>query len=242
MYGVGSVREQKMFEAEVNHVTAGAEEIPPESRDAFASFARDVVRRSSLPWGEHCTECAWPTCYENCTLYTPRADLKCQRFVDGMVAIDFDQGVSPYLLKITFKRWAKLHAPGSVAVTETGASRAAEQDDLRRARLLRFLPGNARQRITRSRRRYVAKRDSVVPMAMTPDGPTHFAIECHNPNDQALDLSVFMGPADKTEAVPFERKVTAAPGYNRILIEISDIERKVDFAAPFIVEITPNHD
>ena len=42
------------------------------------------VGRSLLLWGEHCTDCANPLCYMTCSLYTPRSDLKCRRFENGL--------------------------------------------------------------------------------------------------------------------------------------------------------------
>lgn len=182
----------------------------------------------------------WPTCYETCTLYTPREDLKCQRFVDGMVRVYFDGGVMPFLLKISFKRWAKLSAPASLEITNNESACKAEAKDLRQARLMRLLPGSAKRKIKRIRRRYVTKRDRVVNRPLNGAGPSHFAIECHNPNTNLVDLTVSMAPSTETANILFEQRAIAKPGYNRIMIEVADIGRRVDLSKPFGIAITPN--
>ena len=65
---------------------------------------------SGLVWGEHCTECAWPACYSNCSLYTPRQDLNCRRFEDGIVpvTIDMGDGITGGGMRVGFRQWGKL--------------------------------------------------------------------------------------------------------------------------------------
>src|SRR5262245_49534969 len=103
-----------MYEAEVNNSIESIDTLPLEIRKRFAEFRHRIVSRTLLPWGEHCTECVWPTCYTTCELYSPRLDGGCRQFVDGMVRIDHKDGLSPYLLKLRFKRWAKLWTVGAL--------------------------------------------------------------------------------------------------------------------------------
>jgi len=103
-----------MYEAEVNNSIESIDSLPPDIRRRFAEFRDQIVARTTLPWGEHCTECVWPTCYTTCELYSPRTDGACRQFVDGMVRIDHKEGLSPYLLKLRFKGWAKLWTVGNL--------------------------------------------------------------------------------------------------------------------------------
>src|ERR1700739_3086244 len=101
-----------MYEAEVNGRAESAAQIPASVLAQFRELGGLVTARTVLPWGEHCTECVWPTCYTTCDLYAPRADGKCRRFVDGMVRIPHPDALNSYILKIRFKRWGKLWTVG----------------------------------------------------------------------------------------------------------------------------------
>src|SRR5262249_24388921 len=92
-----------MYETEVSGSLESIDTLPLHIRARFAEFRDQIVARTILPWGEHCTECVWPTCYTTGELYSPRADGNCRQFVDGMVRIDHKGGLSPYLLKLRFK-------------------------------------------------------------------------------------------------------------------------------------------
>jgi len=59
-------------------------------------------------WEEHCVECAPPDCYTSCSLFEKRADLKCARFVHGIVERSDTSGVEGHGYEIHFRRWAKL--------------------------------------------------------------------------------------------------------------------------------------
>src|SRR5437763_161601 len=104
----------QMYEAEVNNAIESIETLPEHIRRRFSEFRGQVVARTTLPWSEHCTECVWPICYTTCELYSPRMDGACRQFTDGMVRIDHKGGLSPYLLKLRFKGWAKLWTVGNL--------------------------------------------------------------------------------------------------------------------------------
>src|SRR5712691_552265 len=97
-----------MYEAEVNNGFESVDTLPPAVVQRFSELRSDIASRTILPWGEHCTECAWPTCYTTCELYSPRLDGNCRLFVDGMVRVDLNDGLSSYLVKLRFKQWGKL--------------------------------------------------------------------------------------------------------------------------------------
>ncbi|MFM7038918.1 MAG: HAD-IIIC family phosphatase [Planctomycetaceae bacterium] len=61
-------------------------------------------------WEEHCVECAAPQCYRSCSLYVPRADRKCARFVAGISPNPSARGLFRFGAEIRFRRWGKLEA------------------------------------------------------------------------------------------------------------------------------------
>src|SRR5438105_6544953 len=133
-----------MYETEVNSNTAPLSEIPAEIASAFGELSGRMLARTVLPWSEHCTECVWPTCYTTCDLFESREDGRCRRFVDGMVRIDHPQSPNSYLLRIRFKRWGKLWAPGRLRFeTMEQAKRIEGRDYLLGSKLYQIsLPGS----------------------------------------------------------------------------------------------------
>ena len=71
---------------------------------------RKVERVLPLNWEEHCVECAIPSCYESCSLYSARDDMKCARFVYGIYPNSSTNGLLNFGADISFKKWAKLES------------------------------------------------------------------------------------------------------------------------------------
>jgi hypothetical protein len=84
--------------------------------DALGEMTHEIALSSGLVWAEHCTECAWPSCYSNCALYTPRADLKCRRFENGIepVILAVRESGKTQAMRIRFRQWGKVEASGSL--------------------------------------------------------------------------------------------------------------------------------
>jgi len=118
-----------MYETEVNSEVQSADQLPPEVIRAFSASRDTISMRTVLPWGEHCTECVWPTCYATCDLYEARPDGNCRRFVDGMVRIDSKGSLSGYLLKIRFKQWGKLWTFGNIRLHSLRTAARLENRD-----------------------------------------------------------------------------------------------------------------
>src|SRR5437867_10944437 len=129
-----------MYESEVNNVVDQIDRLPSAIVKEFEELKSLVKFRTVLPWGEHCTECAWPTCYTTCELYDPRVDSNCRLFVDGMVRIDIDDDVRPYLLKLRFKRWGKLWTVGNLARYTPRESLQKERTNILVGGLARSVP------------------------------------------------------------------------------------------------------
>ena len=179
-----------MYEAEVNQPFGPETALPAEIRDAFRNSSKTIAGRTVLPWGEHCTECAIPTCYETCDLYAPRKDGKCRRFANGMVRIDHAGSLSGYILKIDFKRWAKLWTAGNTRMFPLAEAKALEDHDLAIAERLSQISHIPLQ-VHLIRQRYDAKkRRALEPPAEGQDEPDYFLFECYNPSPGLRDCAV----------------------------------------------------
>jgi FkbH-like protein len=78
--------------------------------------AADVKEMSLLFWGEHCVECAAPSCYQTCDLYQARPDKRCRRFVYGSFKNKRFASIRGYGVEVSFKKWAKIEAFGNLAL------------------------------------------------------------------------------------------------------------------------------
>ena len=74
----------------------------------WRELCEDVEAIALHMWEEHCVECAPPDCYQTCTLFEARADLKCARFQDGIVVNSDMPAIEGYGVEVFFRRWAKL--------------------------------------------------------------------------------------------------------------------------------------
>jgi FkbH-like protein len=80
-----------------------------------------VSAMSQLFWGEHCVECAAPSCYESCDLYQPRPDKRCRRFTYGSFKNRNFPSLRGYGVEISFKKWAKIEAAGRLTLAPVAA-------------------------------------------------------------------------------------------------------------------------
>lgn len=229
-----------MYEAEVNSAVESIETLPADIRKRFAEFRDRIAARTILPWGEHCTECVWPTCYTTCELYSRRQDGACRLFAEGMVRVDHKEGLSPYLLKIQFKQWGKLWTVGNLNLRSL--SQAAKQESFNMAmgavgRNLP-LPGSFGPRLL-TKISYL-RRQSAENALPTDESPDYFLLECYNPNPRNIALTFTVRLRIEKETRPFQSIVWLSPGYNRTKVPFSEISQSVDTSRPFEVEIVPN--
>jgi len=229
-----------MYETEANSRTEDSSQLPAAILARFAELQDQFLARTALPWGEHCTECVWPTCYTTCDLYSPRSDGRCRRFVEGMVRIEHPAAPNGYLLKISFKRWGKLWTPGSSHLLSLEEAAAAEKWDRRLGNTLVTIALPQPLKTFVSGKRYSYKKRVARRHAANGDRPTSFVIECFNPNDATIDLTFVLRSDDPTRKIPFQKLLPAVPGFNRFQVPVSEIEAIFDLRSPFGVEITPN--
>jgi len=230
-----------MYETEVNGRVESAEQIPAPIRQRFEDLKDRVTARTVLPWGEHCTECVWPTCYTTCDLYAPRIDGKCQRFEGGMVRLDAPATANTYVLKIAFKQWGKLWTPGNVHLVSATRARSLEQWDRRVGQTLYQIALPASAKRFAMGRRYNYKKQTALGRPASAELPDFFMVECYNPGAASIALSLTMRSLDETRLVPFQRLLDLAPGYSRFAVPVTDIMRVLDLRTPFNVELIPNN-
>lgn len=229
-----------MYEVEANSLTEPLEQIPLRVRSAFAELKGQIIARTVLPWSEHCTECAWPTCYTTCDLYAPREDGKCRRFVDGMVRIECPDSVNGYLVKIRFKRWGKVWTPGSLNMKSMEDASKQERRDYRVGAILHQVSLPAPVKRFAVTKRYSFKKRVARRRGSSKITPTCFILECVNPSEQTVSLTLTLRESGSANPMPFQRKIELAPGFNRTRIEMSDITRVVNLRGPFGLELVPN--
>ena len=229
-----------MYEPEVNTGTEPSESLPADVLARFAEYRERVTARTLLPWGEHCTECVWPVCYTTCALYDRRGDGGCRQFVGSVVRIDQSEGLNPYILKVRFKQWAKFWAPGTLALKPLAKADRAEQIHIAVGAIARAtpLPGSIKTRVlgkVNYRRRLAAEQE---PASAGP--PDTFLLECFNPTERAVSLTLTVRRKDRSVVRRFEESIAIPAGFTRARIAFGEIARVVDVSQAFEVEIVPN--
>ncbi len=229
-----------MYETEANSRVEPLSGIPSAVVEEFRRFREAVDARTLLPWGEHCTECVWPTCYSTCDLYRPRPDGRCRRFVDGMVRLDCPGAVNSYLLRIRFKRWGKLWAPGNLRLFGLEQADLRERRDQRIGSALNRLPLPGPVRAFAIAKRYSWKKRAAARRRASSEGVDRFVVECYNPGEQAVDLSLTLRASGGDGVAPYQKLIHVKPGFHRELIPAEQIARVFDLEASFSAELVPN--
>jgi FkbH-like protein len=226
-----------MYESESNMIVGSERELPEDILARFAESRKAVAKRTMIPWGEHCTECVWPTCYSTCDLYQPRFDGRCRRFVEGMVRIEHPESVNSYLLKITFKRWAKLWSVGNTRLYALPQADRLEHRDQWLAGGIQLFPVRA-LRAQAMRKRYSWKKRMARRPARSSEAPNCMLMECYNPGGVAVSMTLTVrgNPGE----IPFQSLLLMQPGFNRHRIGMGEIEKFIDISSRFDVELAPN--
>jgi len=229
-----------VYESEANSVVVRACELPGEIVARFAESRKTVTARTAIPWGEHCTECAWPTCYTTCDLYRPRsaADGRCRRFVDGMVRMDCPGSLNGYVLKIRFKRWATLWSMGNTRLRPLTVADRLERQDFLLAKSISWLPLE-KLKVTVAHKRYSWKKRMARRPAQAGQLPTAMLFECYNPNPDSTSLTLTIRN-EGAPSMPFQSLLVMRPGFNRHRIDMAEIHAMVDVSSSFKLELATN--
>jgi FkbH-like protein len=229
-----------MYECEINRKVEAVDQIPAEVLKAL-SASRDLVsKRTVLPWGEHCTECVWPTCYSTCDLYEARPGGNCRRFVDGMVRIDSTSVLSGYLLKIRFKRWGKLRTVGNICLHSIRQAERIESRDYRVGSIIQTLIMPTSIKTFVSGKRYSFKKRVAQAARPSTIKPSAFMLECYNPGERPIRISLTVRSQNSDRKFPYQALLEVKSGFNRIKTPFQEINEVVPLEEPFNLELIPN--
>lgn len=231
-----------MYETETNSAVESPAQIPAEILRSFERLRGRVQSRTVLPWSEHCTECVWPTCYSTCDLYNARPDGGCRRFADGMVRIEAPATVNSYILKIRFKRWGKLWTPGNVRLHAADKAEKLEKSDYKIGSTLQRLPVPGLVKITVTTKRYNFKKRIAASQSKQEALPTHFLLECYNPESHEVQLTLTMRATDERSRMPFQKLITLSPGFHQVRVPLEEITALMDVRQAFGIDLIPNED
>jgi len=208
-------------------------------------FGADRIRSHSIVnWGEHCTECVYPTCYQTCSFYQPRPDGRCRRFTFGIYRSSSPKTWMDYSACVEFKNWSKLWAQGNATQLPDGINRlleilgslawgASSPVDW----LFRKILGRKRLSLVVQslRRRTIKCIASLYKKFPQPDG---LLLEVFNPMTIPAKMHLSVLGSRGSETGRFEWAGEAAPGLTSFTIPISDFEARLDLHRPFGMELS----
>lgn len=201
--------------------------------DAYRESQNEVAARSHLVWGEHCTECSFPSCQFSCAFYTPRPDLTCQRFEAGIEAV-----ASPGadVSRIVFRKWGKLEASGPSGLNAPATSRGLTAADriIGSGLAAAPLPFEPKQAWIARWNRWKNR----LPSSTIQSGDrARFVVEAWTPSPEPFEMTVtFLSGVDSRL---FQRAFTVSREYMRIEIPVQQIAQWVDLEAPYLAQIEP---
>ncbi len=230
-----------MYESEV-YIKTIQEDLPQEVWEEFSGTYRGIKCRSMLHWTEHCTECAMPSCFKTCDLYSPRIDGKCQRFVEGIERVIHPNRANKVsqILKIQFKKWGVLATQGNNELYDCSEIESLEERELKLSRLVHFVPPKfIRKKIIQ--KRYSQKKNKIISEqnrgTKTPNG---FLLEVYNPTDTMIPLGLVIRNDDqKYSKIPFQYRIELKPGYHKEMIPFDEIAKRVKIEIPYRINFIP---
>lgn len=210
-----------------------------------------------MVWGEHCTECAAPGCYQTCDLYEARPDTRCRRFRFGIYKNRRFTSFRGYGAEVAFKKWGVLACVGNTAVSPRQQVILIERFAGLAARGLNVV-GPIIQRIIKDERwTYLAfgiSRRLTSWLHQRNKGrskPDAFLLEVYNPGEKQVRMQLAMDYApdarrkrpELIELRPrFRTTITFTPGYSRHEFDRKLFETFTETALTFNITLTPEAD
>src|SRR5262245_4736040 len=227
-----------MYESEVNERKEGFDTVPQAVLDQLGEYRLRVRARTVLTWGEHCTECVWPSCYTSCELYEPRADGACRQFVGGVTRVPTPQGTLPYLQRITFRRWAKLWTLGTIECQPLETADRWERVNILLGSAASRIPAPAplRQKIL-GKMSYLRRNKLTQRTGRQNAPPDYFVIEIFNPLDATVTLTLSIRAGAGAPRSMFQRLIRAVPGLTREKVPFYEMFSVIDPDYAFEVEL-----
>ncbi len=205
--------------------------LPVGMADARAATYDLIQKRSLIVWGEHCSECAAPTCYTACSFYTPRPDGHCRRFTQGIETIESGPANKTPLTRIAFRRWGKLEGRGPVRPLTK--QEAASEEQAARPALGLGLAFLARREARQRTADHVTR-------GLGADGDFNaFLIEGAALSAKTISFTLTIVPVDKTNPALFQSQFSLEASWTRVSIPVADIARTIDLSQGYLVQIEP---
>jgi FkbH-like protein len=216
---------------------------------------QDIAKMSLLMWGEHCVECAAPSCFTSCDLYQSRPDSRCRRLAYGMYRNPNFPSARGYGAEVAFKKWGKIEARGNTLMLPAGTALLIERMISLSAPLANAF-GTWMNRLTRDSRwsyleqallerfgRWLHRRNSV-----SRQQPDVFLLEVYNPMNvpvrMQLNMAIAVAMSKTSNAAtlppPFRSSVILTPGYSRHEFGREHFLKVTDSGLPFDVNIIPD--
>ena len=182
-----------------------------------------------------------PRCYSTCDVYSPRRDLKCQRFTEGIVGIEHAGAPVANLMKIQFEKWGKLEGEGTLRLQTAAAAKSEERADESLARLLRKLPIPYYFKVRLARARAWRKDRLVRNAAARANGvdPSAFVVEAYNPSTVPASFTLTIRPKATGPIPPFQKRCVFSSGFSRTVVPFQEIRRQRDLSGEFLVQLEP---
>lgn len=214
--------------------------IDPETLARFHDAEADISHRTVLDWGEHCTECAAPACYQSCAFFERRADGKCRRFDGGVTTRDNPHALTGLLTGVRVKKWGKWWAPGTLELRPLAEAAAVERRFQRLAGVVRNTPfqnlevgGRSIGSVLRNRRRSFATRTHQAGPV-----PSYLLVEVFNPGPHTVGMNIEVSSASDDGRPPLLYRVQV-DGFMRIKLAFDKIAAAVDVTRQFNIDLIP---
>jgi FkbH-like protein len=200
--------------------------LPPTAADARLADG-ELVARSQIVWGEHCSECAYPSCYSSCAFYDPRPDLNCRRFVAGIE--DAGDGA----MRIRFRKWGKLEGRGPAPLRPMAQAARRERGFQTAGRALAALPAPFAVTLALARR-IEARAHRAPPRPGRPADAFLLEGWSNDGCERPMTLTLL-----QDDGGTWQGRMTLGPERSRRLFPLGPIAGAIDLSRPYLVQIEP---
>ncbi|MFK8069125.1 MAG: HAD-IIIC family phosphatase [Gammaproteobacteria bacterium] len=190
---------------------------------AIEGTRSSIKERSALIWSEHCSECAMPDCFTSCEFYSPRADLKCQRFRGGITPVFSESQLLQESMFVSFKKWGKLEATATAILTSSWSQRVLEFIYKHFEHALNIIPAPYffKLKIVRLIKRIMEKISSIGRRVADAEDGLVFLLEAVNHESKDLYFKFTVREFEERTR-SFQKKINLQVGYSKTVINISE--------------------
>ncbi|MGH1352795.1 MAG: HAD-IIIC family phosphatase [Methyloligellaceae bacterium] len=212
-----------MREFYLRYKKATPKSVEPEHLKLLEETRNAIQARSHLIWAEHCSECAMPACFSYCEYYSPRMDLKCQRFTEGLAPVAIDNRELRDVFSVGFKKWGKLEAAGIATLQKPSGKLSVASTGVLLENMLRWSP--VPYFMQRTAAKAYNKLQSIITrngLSIGPDtSDVSFLIETINQHEEASITFTIREVNDPTRF--FQKLITIPKGYRRSFIDFTEM-------------------